>query len=461
MAELNFKKSLKSSETQEEQIMPRRLWMLLLLLLLLLSLSFSYIGYLIGKSVNLDDFTGRIVDTIELNIGGNGQTEDATPVTLYQFDITGTVLYTDGTPYRNGIIELRSDVRYTITDANGNFEFPRVTEGQHTISVIQGTQRLAYTTVTFTGASSVKVKQTIQLGNGHYLIKIPLEVTIINLVVELKQGLGQEVIVLDPDTVIVPEEGLPDITVNPELPGDINPPDGGNGTTNPANPTDPVTPGDEGETELPPIPDNPVTPNEPGNPDPPAVPDVPTDPVVPTDPGTPVTPVTPVNPEPGSPDRAPDLVVTDTIAPTKVWQQATAVDIFAPRDGNTGVSNIRGDTVIAPGAAGRYIFIIKNPEKFSVVYQINLLEEDQNFPKLPMRYRLTQGVIKSSTNDYYDWKSAQDVAVRNVTLAANSQTYYTLEWQWQDTSDSIDTAIGMQQGNPVYILDIIIGGTFR
>jgi len=369
LAELNFKKTLKLSETQEEQIMPRRLWFLLLLLLLLLSLSFSYIGYLIGKSVNLDDFTGRIVDTIELNLGGNGQTTDATPVTLYQFDITGTVLYTDGTPYRNGIIELRSDVRYTITDANGHFEFLRVTEGQHTISVIEGTRRVAYTTVTFTGASSVRVKQTIQLGNGHYLIKIPLEVTIINLVVQLKQESGQEVIVLDPETVL--------------------------------------------------------------------------------------------EPEPGSPDRAPDMIVSDTIAPTQIWQQATAVDIFAPRDGNIGVSNIRGDTVISPGATGRYIFKIKNPEEFTIIYQINLLEEDQNFPKLPMRYRLTQGVIKSSTNDYYDWKSAQDVAVRNGTLAANSETYYTLEWQWQDTSDSIDTAIGMQQGNPVYILDILIGGTFR
>ena len=470
MAQSNHETTVKMTETQEKQTTLRRLWWLLLLLLLLLSLSFSYIGYLIGKQANLDDFTGRIVDTIELDLGEIGQSDETKPVTLYQFDISGTVMYTDGTPYRNGIIELRSDVRYTITDANGNFEFLRVTEGQHTISVIEGTRRLASSTVSFTGVSSLKVKQTIQLGNGHYLIKIPLEVTVINLVLELKDESNQETIVLDPDTAMPSQPGQPDLSVDPILPGDLSPQDGG--SSNPTNPTDPTNPNNPNNPTDPTNPTNPTNPTDPNSPDVPLTPTEPgtPDPVIPVDPTNPTNPTNPTTPElpndPGlpaaqTPDRAPNMIVTDTIAPAQIWQQATAVDIFAPRDGNTGVSKIGGQTVIAPGATGRYIFKIKNPESFAVVFQINLLEEDQNFPKLPMRYRLSQGVIRNSSIEYYDWRSAQDVTLRNVTLDAKSETFYTLEWQWQDTSDSIDTAIGMQQGNPLYILDILIGGSFQ
>jgi hypothetical protein len=92
----------------------------------------------------------------------------------------------------------------------------------------------------------------------------------------------------------------------------------------------------------------------------------------------------------------------------------------------------------------------------TAVYSIALSETDQNSPELPMRYRIRQGV---SGNDYLggnDWKKAEALLVTGAELAAGADMYYTLEWQWESHNDSINTAIGMQEGNPIYILEINI-----
>jgi len=132
------------------------------------------------------------------------------------------------------------------------------------------------------------------------------------------------------------------------------------------------------------------------------------------------------------------------------------VDIFAPRSGNTGVSRIDGKNVIEPGAQGKYVLRVKNPESYDLLYSISLSAQDSNTPKLPMKFRISSGTNGTDYIGGSDWKSAADIKASNYTLAAGDSDYYTIYWNWISLSDSQDTAIGMQTDNPSYILNIII-----
>ena len=97
-----------ASRTDADKVMIKRLTVLVIILLLLVSISSCTIGYLIGKSVNLDRYTGRIIDTITIT---SGRPKGEQPSQVYRIIIRGRVLYTDGSPYRNGT---RAEARYGI-----------------------------------------------------------------------------------------------------------------------------------------------------------------------------------------------------------------------------------------------------------------------------------------------------------------------------------------------------------
>ena len=157
---------------------------------------------------------------------------------------------------------------------------------------------------------------------------------------------------------------------------------------------------------------------------------------------------------------SPQITVSDGDVFSQIWTQTTSVDIFADRPGNSGVISIDGENVIAPGSNGKYIFKIQNPENFPTEYTVTLKETDENNPALPMRYRLLQGVSGSDYIGGNVWKTASEISLGGVLLSAGEDNYYTLEWRWDSASDSTDTALGMQTGNPVYILEIVVTAQF-
>lgn len=322
---------------------------LLLIIFLLVTVSLCYLSYIVGRTGGGFSYSGKIVDTIILSPGSGS-------FHSYLVNIVGYVLYTDGTPYQYGEVELQSDVMYATTDQNGYFEFRDVPEGTHTVSVVQNDVVLASCSVTVEKVSYIETAEIIFSGNNSYHILVPL----VTISIDLHFVLDEGTIYLAEDTVSSPQ----------------------------------ITVSDDGS------------------------------------------------------------------APAEIWTQSTSVDIFAERPGNSGVNTIDGVNVIAPGSNGKYIFKIQNPDKFPVKFTLTLLEKDENNPELPMKYRLMEGV---SGNDYFggdSWKSAGDISSEAVTLAAGEVNYYTLEWKWDSISDATDTVIGMQTGDPVYILEIVVNAQF-
>lgn len=159
-------------------------------------------------------------------------------------------------------------------------------------------------------------------------------------------------------------------------------------------------------------------------------------------------------------DRPPSLIAGDDLAPGQVWASLTVVDLFAERTGNYGVQTIGSENVIAPGSYGSYVFRVRNPESYPLEYKILLSETDANNPNLPMLYRLKRG---SGGTDYVGgsvWKNAQDIAMDWTSIPAGAVSYYTLDWKWDPSDNSVDTAIGTQTGTPNYVLNILITGQF-
>ena len=416
-----------STDETTSQARNRKFRRFIFFLVLLVALSSSVIGYLIGRIVSLDYFTGQVIDTINIEFGK--YIKPTTPVQVYQINISGIVQYSDGTPYVNGTIELRSEPRYTTTDSFGRFEFLDVEEGQHIISVMDGTRVLASTTVYFRMEAFINVKQIVRLDTGGYLIRIPLEVQVLNVILELDRnailmGAENAMIVRLPYEVTIP--------TNPEVPTNPVDPDNPGGSIDPEEPTDP---------EDPDIPGGSIEPEDP------TVPTTPTDPPIVNPPPPPPPPV-PETPKP-------EFSVTDEYALGRFWNNTTSVDIFGERAGNHGVQTIGGQKVIAPGSYGKFIFKVMNSNDFEIDITIDLHESDANLPNIPMIYRLKRGVTGENFVGGNAWRDATAIT-EFMTMNPNSESYYTLEWEWDASNNSKDTAIGNQLTLPLYILDIII-----
>jgi hypothetical protein len=478
----------------------RILWLSLLLLILVFSLSSYTIGYQIGRTVDKGWYSGQIIDTINISSGYIGYPMQVT----YQIDIRGQVFYTDGTPYAQGNIELHSDVQYTVTDDSGYFEFNNVSEGEHTIYVINNGVVLAKCDVVIKRGEGIQEIQVIQTEDGGYTIRIPLTITIVDIVLEIDitDGIPSVLLKLNPTQPVQPEfpvdpmvwgsDQRPYVHYTPYIPGKPEDPETP-GETGDFGHTDPKAPGETegpkipGETETPQVPEKDEGSEVPDDPKPPEeeYPEEPEDPEViePEDknkdddnetnadkkdeteePKEETTEKEDPKPTPTDPATlAPSgLEVFDETTSFKKWTTLTSVDIFSQRPGNTGVSTIDGKNIIAPGAEGRYVFKIRNTEAYLVEYTIKLEEADLHNPPLPLRYRLIKGFDdgKKVTDD--NWKIARDIDFSNASLnAGGDESFYTLEWKWVSKDDETDTLIGTQPGRPIYVLNIIVEAWFK
>lgn len=407
--------------------------MYVILLLLLVAVSFGAIGFLIGSTGNDGHYTGRIIDVI--SIGSGGMKDDDVPSMDNIINIRGRVVYTDDTPYRNGKVELRSTPRYTITDDDGRFEFTDVAPGEHKITVFRDDIVVATCSIEIEREPEITSAQIVKLADANYIILTPLNLPEIDLVLS----------VLREDDPSAQEQGLIEVTLSPtqqpgpsQPPGEVSP-----GETPAPTPTPSPVPTDPRPTPTPTLPPSPK----------------PTYPV-PTPIPTP-SPVPTESPGPGIPSGAPNVSVSDDILPNRVWATLTTVDLFAERSGNFGVQTINGKNVIKPGSHGSYIFRIKNPEAWALEYLIDFSEADENNPRLPMKYRLRQGTSGTNYIGGSDWRGAGSISLDWTQIPAGDVSDYTLEWKWDSSDDAVDTAIGMQDGTPVYILNILITAKFQ
>ena len=112
----------------------KRYLYLILFFLAIYSFSLYIAGYLLNRTADINGYHSQKIDTIKLTPADRAH---ETPAQPYKFAITGRISFSDGSPYRYGTVELRSEPRYSKTDYDGIFIFEDVEPGKHTISAIQ------------------------------------------------------------------------------------------------------------------------------------------------------------------------------------------------------------------------------------------------------------------------------------------------------------------------------------
>ncbi len=443
----------------------KRRSLLLAIIMFLSAVTLSTTGFLVGKTVQGIGYYGKLIDTIVLTPGNRLKpAATPTPAVSETFSVTGRILFSDGTPYSNGVVELRSTPRYTRTDAAGYFSFPGVEPGSHTINAIENGTPIASCRVQVEKTPQVSEAQVIRLDNGDYSVKISLKTISVQIELKLSDNDKKMTVTSVKGTVSTTDAtggqgpniptGNPGSSPAANTPGAQNRPQSGAspvpGVSAPFTTPSAVSP----SAAFPPVPS--ATPS-------PAV----TPSATPAPSGTPGPQPTseqssggesqtggtqPSTPQPSS---SPIIRAEDNYyGSAKVWTQISQVDIFAPRE-DTGVKLINGEKVIAPGASGLYLFRLYNPDSSTLRYWLKLSESDY---RLPIRYRLLSGISeldKSYVGDD-EWKSAEEIEVNGKELSSGEYTYYTLQWKWVSQSNENDTELAKQQTVNYYVINITI-----
>ena len=145
----------------------------MLLLVLLALFSSVMVGFLIGR--NTDPYRGQIIDTIVIGPDQNRA-----------LHVAGQVLYTDGTPYADGRVELCSEPRITTTDGRGRFFYESAQPGTHILSVLDGNGKaLAKCEFTISRKSDGQPINIQKQADGKYVVELSVNVRFIELAVEL------------------------------------------------------------------------------------------------------------------------------------------------------------------------------------------------------------------------------------------------------------------------------------
>lgn len=423
---------------------PQRRHRLISILLIICILTLCTASYVLGRISDKSGYYGQLIDTIVINSQsqseetiGSPQPTAASPkpssAQADSFTVAGTVQYSDGSPYPNGLVEMHSEPRYTITDADGNFSFENVEVSQHTFSVFKDGQVVATCAVDFTRSDNEANPKDAyaKISAGNYTVNLPMKA------VQLELSLSVDNDVLDITGSNAIEASQPPAQ-NSNSPSPTSKPETSNAPPTPS-PSPTATHTNTPQPSEAPKPSQP----KPSAPQPSASPPSPS-----------------VSPSPSESPEAntPDVDVNDDYNPSTKWTQLSHVDIFSPRTGNSGVfKDLAGKNVIKPGSSGRYVFKLQNSNSYAITYSLLLQESDSNNPKLPMKYRLLNGTTGS---DYVggdsSWKNADVIKKDSTTLEAGKSGTFTLEWEWETKSDEADTAIGIQGGSPVYVINIII-----
>lgn len=321
------------------------------------------------------------------------QQEVCVPV-AQRIDLKGRVVYTDKTPYPNGIIELRSDPRYTRTDNQGYFMFMDVGEGAHTISVLdEAGNVLASCEVDIERTIEVKDAVLARLPDGTFVFQVAVDIKVLEVTIFLEKGVEGKI------------TGIDQIMLGPAPRGTPQP----NDPANPTNPADPANP--------------------------PAYPDIPPVPPGGSNGGGGGGGVTP------SPF---DFNVLDTATTTSYGTgSAASINIFG------------ANKLIAPGMSGSYKFTVDNTgNRYPTFYDVTFTATD-TLPaasKIPMRFRLKADGVYVAGNET-TWCTLSQL-YQDTVAAGGRDVEYTLEWNWQDGANDNDFAAFAD--NPAYSYSITI-----
>lgn len=201
--------------TQRRRERKRKLFSSLLLMLLLVSYTtFSAVLFIwdIADLLVLPGRASAVIVIVPTQVGGDSSGEpggdkiggEPGEESQRRIDVVGEVVYTDGSPYANGLIELRSDPRYTWTDSEGRFTFTKVETGEHTLSVIKDGRLLASCLVQLEYDLSLAKNIIRKTADGRYEIQIcAFEITV-EVVLEID---GDELVLTDETGM---REELPD-----------------------------------------------------------------------------------------------------------------------------------------------------------------------------------------------------------------------------------------------------------
>lgn len=173
----------------------RRIWVILLVLLLLLTLFSSVIvGFLIGRIT--DTYRGQMIDTIVIG-----------PEESRLVHVSGQVLYTNGTPYPQGNVELYSEPRLTTTDDLGHFFYASVEPGSHTLSIVDDSGKaLAQCEFLVSQNHGEEPVHIQKQDDGAYAVELSVNVRFVELAVELDMD-GSTLSLIPEKTVVLEDDG--------------------------------------------------------------------------------------------------------------------------------------------------------------------------------------------------------------------------------------------------------------
>ena len=315
--------------------------------------------------------------------------------------IKGKVVYTNGTPYANGMVELRSEPRTTYTDSEGNFIFDNVADGEHTINVVnQNKQVMASCGVSLNRNQEHKDAVMVQMPDDTFVLEVAVDVKVLEIVLEIEQsdtGLPDGKLIINPDVKVAE---LYTAVEQPETPPVID------------------------EPTIPPV-------------DPP-----------PSPPGT---------PEKGR-DGSGSVPITNALA---VYTTGDTTN-FNQTPAAAAIINIFGSGKrIAPGMTGVYKFTVDNTaNSFAIYYDIKLAENDNSL-NIPMKYRLHNNTINTYVIDS-NWHSTAEISAVTadvsapLTMSDSMKTEYTLEWFWDDGGINENSYAENHAGKVVCTLSILV-----
>lgn len=165
-------------------------------------------------------------------------------------------------------------------------------------------------------------------------------------------------------------------------------------------------------------------------------------------------------PSDSTPTQAPLSENTQNISPgfqvsddSTVWSTDTDIELFRAYYENgermITAAGTNNEKIVAPGTQNEYIFRLSNtgntPIKYNMVMKAMLFDGEKSF-EIPLSARLydyKQNYLLGEKDAWAGFERLNDITHEAV-LAANSISYYTLEWQWpyESGNDPFDTLLG-------------------
>lgn len=182
---------------ENEKKKRKKPYFLILILLLMVSITSSMVGYILGqRTAPLQ--VGGVIDTIVVqppDQGGDEPLEETDGRDL-SLSLSGRLVYEDGTPVANTLVELHSDPRSTYTDAQGSFFFYNVAQGDHTVYVKDDDGNVMASTPIAIDAENATTGLAL---TGDETTGYQLQVSIDVAVIELELNLNGEKLVIHPE----------------------------------------------------------------------------------------------------------------------------------------------------------------------------------------------------------------------------------------------------------------------